>query len=581
MAAPTASLALYRRLLGHVRPYWRMFALGIAGMVLAAATEPALPMLMKPMLDGTFVDRDPTWITVIPLLLIALFIARGVATFLLSYGMMWVGNRLVLDLRALMFDKLVRLPASYFERNASGNLISRLTYDVTQVTTAATNALTVFVKDGLTIVALLAWLLWLDWKLTLIALAMAPPIAWVVATVSRRLRRASLAAQQAMGDITHVLQEAVDNHKVVKVFGGADYERQRFHEASNRMRRQSMKQVVAAAANAPFVQLVAAISVAIILWVAIDRAMAGAMSVGHFVSFITAMLLLTAPLKRITNVNEFVQKGLAAAQTVFEVIDELPEPDHGRTALDRARGELRFERVSLRYPGAAADALRDIDLVVRPGETVALVGASGAGKSTLASLIPRFHNPTSGRILLDGIDLQDITLASLRRQIALVSQEVTLFNDTIAANIAYGGIGEASRADLERAARAAHAWEFIAALPDGLDTLVGENGARLSGGQRQRLAIARAFLKDAPILILDEATSALDTESERQVQAALRELARGRTTIVIAHRLSTIEAADRIVVLEAGRVVETGAHPQLVRQGGLYARLHAQQGLAA
>jgi len=569
--------ALYLRLLSYVRPYWRVFALGILGMMVVAATEPALPALMKPLIEGTFIDKDPVLMQWLPAVIVALFLVRGVAAYVAAYALNWVGTRLVTDLRNAMFAKLLALPATFYEQQPSGTLISKLTYDVTQVTAAATSALTIVFRDTLAIVGLLAFLFWLNWKLTLFALVMAPLIVSVVRVLSVRLRSSSREVQQAMGYITQVIDEAIGGHKVVKLFGGQDYEKGRFDQEANRVRRHLMKQSMASAASAPIVQLIAALALAIIIWYAMLQSSAAQLSVGEFAAFITGMLMLTAPLKRVTDINEYLQKGLAAAESVFKLIDEEAEPDLGARAIGRARGEIRFEGVSFSYGDAGRLALDSIDLVIAPGETVALVGASGAGKTTLANLVPRFYHPTRGHVLLDGYDLEALTLASLRANIALVSQDVVLFNDTVAANIAYGMMNGAAERDIIAAAEAAHAMEFIREMPQGLATLVGENGLKLSGGQRQRLAIARALLKNAPVLVLDEATSALDTESERHVQAALEALMRGRTTIVIAHRLSTVEKADRIVALDRGRIAETGTHRELLALGGIYDKLYRIQ----
>jgi subfamily B ATP-binding cassette protein MsbA len=571
------SVGLYLRLLRFVAPYRGVFALALAGMVVVAATEPALPALLKPLLDGIFVEKDQAVMRWMPLLIMGLIVVRGLGEYVASYAINWVGSKVVMDLRNAMFSRILELPARYYDDHASGILISKLTFDVAQVTGAATSVLTVIFKDTLAIVGLLAWMFWLNWKLTLLALTMAPVIVWVVRAISVRLRRSSREVQHAMGEVTQVVQEAVEGHKVVKLFGGKRYESGRFDQSANRVRRYLMKQAAAAAASVPIVQFIAAVALALMVYLATLQSSADEITVGSFGSFITAMLMLTAPLKRVTSVNEPMQRGLAAADSIFALLDEAGEPDPGQIALQRARGELHFEHVGFTYPGAARPALDGIDLVIRPGETVALVGASGSGKTTLANLVPRFYHPTRGRITLDGHDLEMLALAGLRANIALVSQDVVLFNDTVAANIAYGAMNGVAREAIAAAARAAHAMEFIEAMPQGLDTLVGENGVRLSGGERQRLAIARALLKNAPILILDEATSALDSESERHVQAALETLLKGRTTLVIAHRLSTVERADRIVVLEHGRIAETGVHRELLERGGIYAKLYRIQ----
>ncbi|MGA0034370.1 MAG: lipid A export permease/ATP-binding protein MsbA, partial [Burkholderiales bacterium] len=512
-----------------------------------------------------------------PVFIIGLFVIRGFAEYLAQFALNWVGNRLVMDLRGVMFRKLLALPARYYDDQASGNLISRLTFDVMQVTTAATSVLTVLFKDALVIIGLLGWMLWLNWKLTLLALVMAPAIVLVVRVISVRLRTSSRAVQQQMGDMTQVIQETIEGHRVVKLFGGQDYEQRRFDAQADNVRRQLMKQVAAAAASVPIVQFVAALALAAIIYFATQQSHAAQITVGGFVSFITAMLMLTTPLKRVTGINEPLQRGLAAAESVFALVDQAGETDAGSVDPGRVRGEIRFEQLRFAYGADGRHALDGIDLAIAPGETVALVGASGSGKTTLASLVPRFYVPTGGRILLDGHDVATLRLAALRENIALVSQDVVLFNDTVAANIAYGAMNKASRADIIAAAEAAHAMEFINAMPEGLDTMVGENGVKLSGGQRQRLAIARALLKNAPVLILDEATSALDTESERHVQAALEVLMRGRTTIVIAHRLSTIEKAHRIVVLDGGCIAEAGVHSELLARNGIYAKLYRNQ----
>lgn len=577
MASVRSDLSLYLRLLEYVRPHWRAFAASVVAMAATAATEPLFPALIKPFLDNGFTGKlgYPVWL--VPLAIIGVVLARGVFGFLAGYGMQWISHRVITDLRNDAFDRLIRLPTGFIDDIASGRLASKIAYDVGGVAVAATSALTVLVRDTLTLAGLVGWMLYLNWQLTLAAVLVFPPVALVTRTVGRRMRTLALGAQHAVGALMAALGEAIKGHKVVKIFGAHEYERKRFGQVTQSVRGYAMRMAVAQELQTPIVQLLVAVALAVVITIALVQADAQKTTVGGFMSFLTAMLMLLSPIKRLTDINAVLQRGLAAAESIFGLMDQPTEIDRGTRNLPRGTGHIVFDAVSFRYPGAERDALAGIDLDIAPGTSVALVGPSGGGKTTLVNLVPRFHAPTGGRILLDGIDLRELRLADLRANIALVSQEILLFNDTVAANIGYGRGSSVSRSQIEEAARAAHALDFIDELPHGFDSVIGEAGVKLSGGQRQRLAIARAILKDAPVLILDEATSALDSESERRVQAALDGLMRGRTTLVIAHRLSTIERADVIVVLDRGRIVERGTHAELLRHGATYAQLHRMQ----
>ncbi|UDM16539.1 lipid A export permease/ATP-binding protein MsbA [Vogesella sp. XCS3] len=571
------SWQVYRRLLAYIQRYWKVLILSLISMTIAALTEAAFARLLKPLIDGGFVSKDPDTIRWVPLAIIGVFMLRGLTSFINEYTASWLTGRLVQTLREEMFAKLLRLPVSFYDESQSGRLISRIANDVNQVTEAGFNVITVAVKDGVTTLGLLALLLYTDWQLTLICFVVMPAVTACMHFVGKRLRGLARENQLRMAQMTQVVSESIDCQKVVKIYGGESYEIGRFHEAADALRRNQVKQSAASSANTGVTQLMIACALAAILYFAALRAQHGDFSAGDFMSFLTAMMLLFAPIKRITGISQALQRGLAAAETIFQFLDEPEEKNAGAAMLHKTRGELEMVNLSFSYPGVEKRALQGISLAIRAGETVALVGSSGSGKTTLASLVPRFYEPDSGQLLLDGKPLSDYALPALRQQIALVSQDVVLFNDTVAANIAYGALNQVSREQLVEAARAANALDFIEALPQGFDTEIGENGTRLSGGQRQRLAIARALLKNAPLLILDEATSALDTESERLVQAALDNLMKNRTTLVIAHRLSTVEQADRIVVMHQGEIVESGTHQSLLAAEGFYARLHSMQ----
>ena len=550
--------------------------MAVVGMVIVAAGDLIMAMLVIPIVKN-FQTPDPARTQWLPLAVVGVFVFRGIGSFVSEYGMAYTGNRVVFDLRRALIDKLLRLPTSYYDMTPAGVVQSKLTFDAHQLASAASGTITTGIRSSLTITASMGWLLYINWRLTLMTFFVLPVVALVIRYFSRRLRRIARDVQTRTAAMTHVLEEMISGHRIVRVFGGEDYERARAAKAANALRTSMNKQSSASAASSPMTQILAAIAVGVIIWIALSQSQTGKLDLGTFASYLVALLTLLERLKSLSGINAAIQRGLAASESIFGMLDREVEPDEGSVALDRAKGELRFERVSLRYPGAEREALSDVTLTIRPGETVALVGSSGSGKTSLVSLVPRFYEPTAGRLFIDDHDITTLTLASLRDQIALVSQDVLLFDDTVAANIAYGALATTPREAIERAAAAAHAMDFIRALPEGFDTEVGENGVRLSGGQRQRIAIARAILKDAPLLILDEATSALDSESERQVQAALDTLMQGRTTIVIAHRLSTIEHADRIVVLDHGRVAEEGTHSALLARGGIYARLHRMQ----
>ncbi len=569
---------LYFRLLGFIRPYWKAFSIAVLCMVCTAATEPVFPAIMKYLLDSGFRAAEARMVWLIPASIVLLFLARGVLSFVTNYLMTWVSTRLVVDLRRAMFDKLVYAPTQIFHTQPASQWISRLLYDVDNINQAATNVLVTAIRESLTALALLSYLLYLDWRLTLITLTIGPVIAILIQSFGRRIRKASKASLESLRAVAHTVEETTAASKVIKIYGAQAQQQARFHAVTESFRRSMMKEAVPASALTPITHMTASLAIAFIIFMALSRSMGQAGdSAGGFVSFITAMLLLISPIKQLTTISPILQRGLAACESVFSVLDTPGEADKGQEKLAVCKGEIRFENVHFRYPGSTKQALSDVNLHGKPGQTIALVGASGGGKTTLAALIPRFYAPESGRITIDGVDIAALSLESLRVHIALVSQDIVLLNDTVQANIAFGQTGEVNAAKVQEAAIAANAWDFIRQLPQGLYTRIGENGSTLSGGQRQRIAIARALLKNAPILILDEATSALDTESERQVQDALSKLMQNRTTLVIAHRLTTIERADQILVMDQGCIVESGDHATLLQANGYYANLRRLQ----
>lgn len=568
-------MAIYRRLLTYSRSYLWVFILSILCMAVFAATDTGLAALMKPMLDGGFVDKDPKWIALIPILIISLALVRGLAGFFSSYSMTWVGRQIIKELRRRMFDQLLHLPSPFYDTNSTGKLLSKFTFDVEQVARAATDAITVVIRDTLTIIGLLGLMFYLNWVLTLVFLVIGPAIALLIRYVNTRFRRIGTNIQTSMGDVSSVSEEAIEGHRVIKTFGGKQYEAAHFEQANEKNRWQNMKMVVTSDASTNIIQLIAAFALAGIVYLTTGP-LQQEITVGSFMSFITAMMMLLAPTKRLTTINMVIQRAIAAAKSIFDLLDTEKEIDTGTQVLSKIKGIVEYDHVSFSYDNRDS-VLKDISFKIEPGQTVAFVGRSGSGKTTLVSMLPRFYEINSGRILLDGHDIRSLTLDNLRSHLAVVGQDITLFNDTIAHNIAYGRLEQSEQGKIIRAAEAANAMEFISQLPEGMNTVVGENGVLLSGGQRQRLAIARAILKDAPILILDEATSSLDTESERHIQEALETLMKNRTTLVIAHRLSTIENADMIIVMDEGRIIETGRHEQLLAQAKQYAHLYHMQ----
>ncbi len=570
-APVSSSRVVYARLMTYVYPHWRLFLVSFIGYIIYAATQPMFAMIIEHIIE-TFNTEAKTGLEYLPLLFIGLFFVRGIGSFLGSYFLSRVSGNLIHNLRCEIFNHYTRLPSQYFDTNNSGFLISRITYNVGEVTRATTDSTRIFVREGLTAIGLIAYLSYTNWQLSLVFLLVAPIVALMVSYVSKRLKRLSRNMQDTIGDLTHITSEMVNGNRIVKTFGGEDYERSRFLKSSAENRKQYMKLIMTLSIHNPLIQFVISLALAGLMYFAV--LLMRDSGPGEFVAYLTAAFFLPKPIRQLSDANSEIQRGIAAAESLFEVLDEKTEIDHGSNEISLCKGKIEFKNLRFRYPDAEEDALKEINLCIEPGQTVALVGASGGGKSSLINLLPRFYEFQNGEILIDGIPINDLTLASLRSQIGLVTQHVTLFNASIEQNIAYGSLQPSTPKEILQAAEDAYAMEFIQKMPQGLQTEIGENGVRLSGGQRQRLALARALLKNSPILILDEATSALDTQSERNIQLALNRLMGTRTTLVVAHRLSTIENADVIVVMEKGRIVEQGSHQELLAKGTAYAKLH-------
>ena len=572
---PASSWESYKRLLGYTRRYWKFFAFAVVGFIINAQTEWASAQLLKYIIDS-IQHSDQTAKDWIPFLIVGIFLVRGVGSFIGTYYMSMVSRHVVYALRMDLFTKLLKLPADFYHHNSPGHIAAKLIYNVEQVTAAATDALKTIVREGAIVIGLFSYLFYTNWRLSLSLLIVGPFAALLVRTASKRFRKISKRMQHTMGDVNHITNETITGYQVVKTYGGEPFELGRFNRASQENLRQGMKMVVTSAVSTPLVQLLMSIAMAGVVWVALRPNIMQGTSPGEFIAYITAAGLLAKPIKALTEVNEKLQRGITAAQSVFEVLDEPAEPSGGTRQIGRLQGDVEFRRVQFAYQQDQL-VLKDFSLKVKAGQTIAIVGRSGSGKTTLVNLLPRFYDAKSGEILIDGHPIEEYPLSELRQQIASVGQKVILFDDTVANNIAYGAFRDLPRESVIEVAKTAFADDFIRALPEGYDTRVGQDGMQLSGGQRQRLAIARALIKNAPILILDEATSALDNESEFYIQAALEKVMEGRTTLVIAHRLSTIENADWIVVMDAGEIVEQGTHADLLARAGMYAQLHSRR----